>query len=264
MTDVAQETRANVRVEDRPPAVVVTLSRPDSRNALSLAMMRDLTAELERQARRPDVRAIVLAAEGPAFSSGHNLRELVDRTQDEQQRTFDVCTALMQTVQRVPQPVIAAVQGVATAAGCQLVATCDLAVAADSATFATPGVRIGLFCSTPMVALSRNVGRKRAMEMLLTGRPVDARTAAEWGLVNSVVPAEAVLETALALAGQVASASPLTVRIGKEAFYRQVDEPQDGAYELMGRTMASNAMTADAQEGITAFLDKRTPTWQGR
>lgn len=266
MTDTVRDAsvRANVRVDDRLPAAVVVLDQPGSRNALSLAMMRDLTAELDRQASRPEVRAIVLAAEGPAFSSGHNLRELVDRSQEEQQRTFDACTALMQTVQRVPQPVIAAVQGVATAAGCQLVATCDLAVAAETATFATPGVRIGLFCSTPMVALSRNVGRKRALEMLLTGRLVDARTAADWGLVNSVVPPDQVLDAALALAHQVAGASPLTVRIGKEAFYRQIDEPQDRAYELMGRTMAANAVTGDAQEGITAFLDKREPTWRGR
>lgn len=256
-------TTSNVRTEDRLPAVVVTLSRPEARNALSLAMMRELTAELERQSARPEVRAIVLAAEGKAFSSGHNLRELVDRSLADQQQTFDACTALMDTIQRVPQPVIAAVQGVATAAGCQLVATCDLAVAAEGATFATPGVRIGLFCSTPMVALSRNVGRKRALEMLLTGRPVDAGTAADWGLVNRVVPAAELLETALALADQVAEASPLTLRIGKEAFYRQIDEPQDRAYELMGRTMATNAVTCDAQEGITAFLEKRTPTWTG-
>jgi enoyl-CoA hydratase/carnithine racemase len=266
VTDIRDETAldTNLRVDDRLPAVVITLNRPEARNALSLAMMRELTAELERQAGRPEVRSIVLAAEGPAFSSGHNLRELVDRTQEDQQQTFDVCSALMQTVQRVPQPVIAAVQGIATAAGCQLVATCDLAVAADSATFATPGVRIGLFCSTPMVAVSRSIGRKRALEMLLTGRSIDARTAAEWGLVNSVVPAEQVLDAALALAQQVASASPLTLRIGKEAFYRQIDEPQDRAYELMSETMATNAMTGDAQEGITAFLAKREPTWRGR
>jgi enoyl-CoA hydratase/carnithine racemase len=255
--------RANLRVDDRLPAVVITLNRPEARNALSLAMMRDLIDELDRQSRRPEVRSIVLAAEGPAFSSGHNLRELVDRTHEDQQRTFDVCCDLMQTVQRVPQPVIAAVQGIATAAGCQLVATCDLAVAADSATFATPGVRIGLFCSTPMVAVSRSIGRKRALEMLLTGRPIDAGTAAAWGLVNSVVPAEQVLDAALSLAHQVASASPLTVRIGKEAFYRQIDEPQDRAYELMSTTMAANAMTGDAQEGIAAFLAKREPTWRG-
>ncbi|HEX7354496.1 MAG TPA: enoyl-CoA hydratase [Mycobacteriales bacterium] len=267
MTDTLGETpvrTVNVRVDDRLPAVVVTLDQPRSRNALSLAMMRDLTATLAQQAERPEVHSIVLAASGPAFSSGHDLRELVDRTQDDQQQTFDACTELMQTVQRIPQPVVAAVQGIATAAGCQLVATCDLAVAAETATFATPGVRIGLFCSTPMVALSRNIGRKRAMEMLLTGRAIDARTAAEWGLVNAVVPADQVLDAALDLARQVAVASPLTVKIGKEAFYRQIDEPQDRAYELMGRTMAANAVTCDAQEGITAFLAKREPTWQGR
>jgi enoyl-CoA hydratase/carnithine racemase len=169
----------------------------------------------------------------------------------------------MQTIQEVPQPVIAAVQGMATAAGCQLVATCDLAVASETARFATPGVKIGLFCSTPMVALSRNIGRKRALEMLLTGKPVDARTAAEWGLVNRVVAAGELDTAALELAHQVASASPLILRIGKQAFYRQIDVAQDEAYDMMSETMAANAMTSDAQEGMSAFLQKRPPTWRG-
>ena len=250
-------------VEDAFPAVLVTLNRAEQRNALSTALMRELTDELERQSARPDVRAVVLRAAGPAFSAGHDLRELIDRTQAEEQAIFDVCTRMMETVQRIPQPVIAAVQGVATAAGCQLVATCDLAIASETATFATPGVKIGLFCSTPMVAVSRSIGRKRALEMLLTGRPIDAHTAAEWGLVNRVVPAAELDVAALELATQVASASPLTLKIGKQAFYRQIDVDQDEAYQLMSRTMAENAMTCDAQEGMSAFLEKRRPTWRG-
>jgi enoyl-CoA hydratase/carnithine racemase len=250
-------------VEDALPAVLVTLNRPEQRNALSTALMRELTAELERQSERPEVRAIVLRATGPAFSAGHDLRELVDRTLEQEQEIFDVCTRMMETVQRVPQPVIAAVQGIATAAGCQLVATCDLAIAAEAARFATPGVKIGLFCSTPMVAVSRSIGRKRALEMLLTGRAIDAHTAAEWGLVNRVVPAGELDAAALELAHQVSAASPLTLRIGKHAFYEQVDATQEEAYRLMSRTMAENAMTCDAQEGMTAFLEKRQPTWRG-
>jgi enoyl-CoA hydratase/carnithine racemase len=253
----------HLEVEDALPAVLVTLNRPEQRNALSTPLMRELTEELERQSVRPEVRVVVLRANGPAFSAGHDLKELVDRTLEEEQEVFDVCTRMMDTVQRIPQPVIAAVQGIATAAGCQLVATCDLAVASESARFATPGVKIGLFCSTPMVAVSRNIGRKRALEMLLTGRPIDARTAADWGLVNSVVPAAELDAAALELAGQVASASSLILKIGKQAFYRQIDTDQDEAYRLMSRTMAENAMTCDAQEGMTAFLEKRQPTWRG-
>jgi enoyl-CoA hydratase/carnithine racemase len=250
-------------VEDSLPAAVVTLNRPEQRNALSTPLMEELTRELERQSQRAEVRVIVLRAVGPAFSAGHDLKELVGRTIEEERRVFDICTRMMETIQRIPQPVIAAVQGIATAAGCQLVATCDLAIASEEARFATPGVRIGLFCSTPMVALSRNVGRKRALEMLLTGKPIDARTAAEWGLVNRVVPAAELDRAALELAGEIATASPLTVKIGKQAFYRQIDVPQDDAYRLMGETMATNAMTCDAQEGMRAFLEKRTPVWQG-
>ena len=250
-------------VEDALPAVVITLNRPEHRNALSTPLMRELTETLERESARPEVSAIVLRASGPAFSAGHDLKELLDRSLDEERAIFEVCTRLMQAIQRLPQPVIAAVQGIATAAGCQLVATCDLAVASEAATFATPGVKIGLFCSTPMVALSRNIGRKRALEMLLSGRPIDAHTAADWGLVNRVVPSADLDAAALELAHQVASASPLTLRIGKQAFYRQIDAGQDEAYELMSETMAENAMTCDAQEGMSAFLEKRRPTWRG-
>jgi enoyl-CoA hydratase/carnithine racemase len=250
-------------LEDALPALVITLNRPEQRNALSTPLMRELTAVLERESARPEVRAIVLRASGPAFSAGHDLKELLDRSLEEEREIFDVCTRMMQTVQQVPQPVIAAVQGIATAAGCQLVATCDLAVASESARFATPGVKIGLFCSTPMVALSRNIGRKRALQMVLSGQPIDAHTAADWGLVNQVVPAADLDAAALQLAHQVASASPLTLRIGKQAFYRQIDAGQDEAYELMSQTMAENAMTCDAQEGMSAFLEKREPTWRG-
>jgi enoyl-CoA hydratase/carnithine racemase len=252
-----------ILVEDRLPAVVLTLNRPESRNALSVPLMTDLTEALERQSARTECRVIVLRAEGPAFSAGHDLKELVDRTLEDERTVFDTCTRMMDTIQRVPQPVIAAVQGIATAAGCQLVATCDLAIAAEGARFATPGVRIGLFCSTPMVAVSRNIGRKRALEMLLTGRAIDAATAADWGLVNRVVPAGRLDGEVLELAGRIASSSPLTLKIGKRAFYEQVDKEQERAYELMGEVMAQNAMTCDAQEGMSAFLEKRQPTWTG-
>ena len=253
----------NLLVEDALPAVLITLNRAEQRNALSTPLMQELTEELDRQSVRPEVRAIILRASGPAFSAGHDLKELVDRTLEEEQEIFAVCTRLMETIQRIPQPVIAAVQGIATAAGCQLVATCDLAIAAEGARFATPGVKIGLFCSTPMVAVSRNIGRKRALEMLLTGRPIDARTAADWGLVNRVVPADHLDSAALELANEIATSSPLTLRIGKHAFYEQIDVGQDEAYRLMSQTMAENAMTCDAQEGMSAFLQKRKPTWTG-
>ena len=259
--DVALE---NLTAVDALPAVVITLNRPERRNALSMSLMAELTRTLREQSARPEVRAFVLRAEGRAFSAGHDLSELVGRTLEDEQRIFAACTELMETVQRVPQPVIAAVQGVATAAGCQLVATCDLALAAETATFATPGVKIGLFCSTPMVAVSRTIGRKRALYMLLSGKPVDAATAADWGLVNEVVPATELDARALELARQIASASPLTLAIGKDAFYEQIDLDQPDAYRRMSETMAENAMTCDAQEGMSAFLEKRQPTWTGK
>ncbi|GAA2795549.1 enoyl-CoA hydratase [Saccharopolyspora taberi] len=249
--------------EDRPPGVRIALNRPDERNALSRNMMLALTEELERQSRRDDVRVIVLAGNGPVFSSGHNLRELVGHGLEDQREVFAICTRLMETIQRIPQPVIAAVHGPAVAAGCQLVATCDLAIAGERAVFGTPGVKIGLFCSTPMVAISRNIGRKRAMELLMTGEFIPAGTAADWGLVNRAVPGDRLEDEVWELAGKVASASPLTVRIGKEAFYRQIDAGQDEAYERMGETMAANAVTGDAQEGMSAFLERRTPVWRG-
>lgn len=241
----------------------VTLDDAGRRNPLSVETMQALTAELGRLA-ESDVRAIVLRAEGPVFSAGHDLRQMVDRTLEDEREVFAVCTDLMEAIQAIPQPVIAAVQGPALAAGCQLVATCDLAVAAETAVFGTPGVRIGLFCSTPMVAVSRAIGRKRALQMLLTGEVVDAATAADWGLVNECVAPEMVLERALELARQVATASPLTLRIGKQAFYQQIDLPQAEAYDAMREVMATNAVTCDAQEGMSAFLEKRSPTWVGR
>ena len=246
------------------PVATLTLNRAQKRNALSLELMEEMIAGLDEAGRREDVRAIILAAAGRVYSSGHDLGELTGRSLGDYRRTFDVCTRLMTKIQSIPPPVIAQVQGVATAAGCQLVATCDLAVASEEASFATPGVKIGLFCTTPMVALTRAVGRKRAMEMLLTGRLIDARTAEAWGLVNRVVaPAELESETR-ALALRVAAASPLTVALGKQAFYAQVELDQAKAYAYAKEVMSMNAMADDAREGISAFLEKRTPCWSGR
>lgn len=251
-------------VEARDEIAVVTMNRPEKRNALSLELMRELTDSLDGIGRNGDARAVILAAAGPVFSSGHDLSEMVGRGVDEYRRIFDMCTELMQKIQGIPQPVIAQVQGTATAAGCQLVATCDLAVASENAQFATPGVKIGLFCTTPMVALSRAIGRKRAMEMLLTGNMVDAYTAADWGLVNHVVPAAELETETFALARQVAQASSLVVSIGKQAFYSQIDLDQSKAYVYAKEVMTMNAMAQDAQEGISAFLGKRAACWTGR
>ena len=253
-----------VTVERRLPAAIVTLNLPDQRNPLSVTLMRALSEELKVIAKDEEIRVVVIRGAGKIFSSGHNLREMTDRALEEQREIFEVCTEMMQTVQQIPQPVIAQVHGVAAAAGCQLVATCDLAVAADTTVFLTPGVRIGLFCSTPMVALSRNVGRKRAMEMLLTGEPIDAATAADWGLINRAVPADQLEAEVWKFVERLAASSPLTMGIGKQAFYEQIDLPQAQAYDLMSETMATNAMACDAQEGIDAFLTKRTPNWQGK
>jgi len=252
-----------VLVEDALPVVRLTMNRPSQRNALSTGLMAALTDALITQSARPDCRVIVLRGAGPVFSAGHDLRELVGRSLDEERAIFATCTALMQTIQRIPQPVIASVHGVATAAGCQLVAACDLAIASEAARFATPGVKIGLFCATPMVALTRAIGRKRALEMLLTGQPIDAATAANWGLVNRVVPADQLEAAVMALAHQIAGASPLTVGTGKQAFYRQIELDQATAYEEMGEVMAAASLTGDAQEGMTAFLEKRPPVWRG-
>ncbi|HEY3839389.1 MAG TPA: enoyl-CoA hydratase [Bryobacteraceae bacterium] len=243
---------------------IVTLNRPERRNALSLELMRELNDALDEIGHHQEVRAVILAAAGTVFSSGHDLSEMTGRNVNEYREIFDVCTQLMTRIQSIPQPVIAEVQGVATAAGCQLAATCDLAVASDAARFGTPGVRIGLFCSTPMVALTRAIGRKRALEMLMTGELIDARTAAEWGLVNRVVGAEVLRAETLRMAEKIAQASPLTVAIGKQAFYAQIDLDQAKAYAYTKEVMAMNSLAADAHEGITAFLEKRSAAWSGR
>jgi Enoyl-CoA hydratase/carnithine racemase len=243
---------------------VITLNRPERRNALSLALMEEFIACLRSIGQNPAIRCVIIAAAGKVFCSGHDLSEMVGRSVADYRRIFDVCSELMQLIQAVPQPVIAEVQGIATAAGCQLVATCDLSVASEEASFATPGVRIGLFCTTPMIPLTRAIGRKRAMEMLLTGRPIDARTAAEWGLVNRVVPAAELQKETRLLAAQIAEASQFTVGLGKQAFYAQIDLDEPKAYAYAKEVMTMNSLAADAQEGITAFLEKRPACWKGQ
>ena len=243
---------------------VVTLNRPERRNALSLALMHELIDCLSEIGGRRDLRAVILAANGKAFCSGHDLAEMVGRELSEYQTIFEVCTQLMEKVQSIPQPVIAEVQGIATAAGCQLVATCDLAIASEDAAFATPGVKIGLFCTTPMVALSRAIGRKRALEMLLTGESIDARRAEDWGLVNRVVAAGLLRAEARKLASRIAEASEPVIALGKQAYYTQIDLEQPQAYAYAKEAMSSNALAENAQEGISAFLGKRAPRWTGR
>lgn len=242
----------------------VTLNRPEKRNALSLALMTELIGVLREIGGRRDVSVVILAGAGPAFSAGHDLAEMTGRDVAAYREIFDRCCELMETVQSIPQPVIARVQGIATAAGCQLAATCDLVVAAEGARFGTPGVKIGLFCSTPMVAVSRVISQKRAMQLLLTGVPIDATTAADWGLVNEVVPAEDLERRTTELAEQIAAASSVVTGIGKEAFYAQIDRDQRGAYDYTKTVMTMNALADDAQEGISAFLEKRQPAWSDR
>jgi enoyl-CoA hydratase/carnithine racemase len=249
----------------------LTLNHPEKRNALSCAMLLALKEHLGRIAadidgvRRPApsaVKAVILRAVGPVFSSGHDLRELADRTDAEYAELFALCTEVMEAIRRLPQPVIAQVQGLATAAGCQLVATCDLVVAAEDAGFATPGVKIGLFCTTPAVALSRAVPAKKALEMLFTGTPIGAREAKRIGLVNRVVPGERLAEETLQLARQIVAASADTLARGKRAFYQQLPLDRPAAYQVAQAAMVENAQTGDAQEGIHAFLEKRPPRWQ--
>jgi enoyl-CoA hydratase/carnithine racemase len=262
MNSLPNEPELLSRIEDG--IATLTLNRPAARNALTFSLMGDLLQALERVAQDPAAKVVVIAGNGPAFCAGHDLRELrAEPTKDRYEQVFERCAALMLAITRLPKPVIARVQGVATAAGCQLVATCDLAVAESSARFATPGVHIGLFCSTPMVALTRTMGRKPAMEMLLTGDLVDAEEARRLGLINRVVPA-ASLDTEIAkLAQQIAGKSPLTLAIGKEAFYRQADMELEQAYRYAAGVMVKNMMAADAAEGIDAFLQKRKPEWRG-
>ena len=242
----------------------LTLNRPQARNALSRAMIAAIQGELDRIRDDASIRAVVFAATGPAFCAGHDMRELVaNRDRAFYDDIFQACACMMLSILRLPQPVIARVQGMATAAGCQLVATCDLAVAAESAQFATPGVHIGLFCSTPMVALSRNIGRKQAMEMLVLGDPLPAHRALELGLVNRVVPPEGLDEAIAEMTRKITDKSSLTIRVGKEAFYRQLESGVEDAYAYTAEVMASNMMSHDAQEGVGAFVEKRKPVWRG-
>jgi enoyl-CoA hydratase/carnithine racemase len=243
----------------------LTLNRPEARNALSIELMTALLEALGRAAKDPKTRVVVIAGAGPTFCAGHDLRELrEDPRREIYERIFALCSELMLAIVRLPKPVIAEVHGVATAAGCQLVATCDLAAAAEEARFATPGVNIGLFCSTPMVALSRAVGRKAAMEMLLTGELIDAATACALGLVNRVVPRPGLRDAVDALARQIAGKSAFTVKIGKEAFYHQAELDLASAYRYAAEVMTTNMLAEDAGEGIDAFLEKRAPIWRDR
>ncbi|MEP0234271.1 enoyl-CoA hydratase [Roseibium sp.] len=245
----------------------IVMQRPEKMNALSREMMSALSAELTKAAEDPDVRVVVLGAEGKVFCAGHDLKELTAARAeaDGGKATYEAvmrqCSDLMQQIVRLPKPVIAVVTGVATAAGCQLVASCDLAMAVDTATFCTPGVNIGLFCSTPMVALSRNVAPKQAMEMLLTGESIDASTAKDFGLINRIVPRDYLDQVVQKYAEVIASKSAHTLKIGKEAFYRQLEMPLSEAYNFAAQTMVDNMMANDAQEGINAFLQKRKPEW---
>jgi enoyl-CoA hydratase/carnithine racemase len=256
--------------EDRDAVAVLTLNRPQARNSLSEATLEALGDALTAIAHESTVRAVVIAANGPAFSAGHDLKELnAHRSDDDRGRAYfkhimGLCSTVMQQIVMLPQPVIAAVQATATAAGCQLVASCDLAVASSAARFATPGVNIGLFCSTPMVALSRNVSRKHAMQMLLTGELISAEDAARIGLINRVVAAGSERAEALKLAETIAAKSALTVKIGKEAFYRQAEMALAEAYKYASDVMVENMLARDAEEGISAFIEKRQPKWEDR
>jgi len=255
--------------EMRGRVLVLTLNRPAQRNSLSESLIGALQRAIDNASADASVAAVVIASEGPAFSSGHDLKEMTARRQDADggrayfAHLMDLCARMMLSIVRSPKPFIAAVEGVASAAGCQLVATCDLAVAGSAARFTTPGVNIGLFCSTPMVALSRNVSRKRAMEILLLGEMLEAEAAADYGLVNRVVPQGQALDAALAMAEIIASKSPATVAIGKESFYRQIEMPVEQAYVEAASVMVRNMMLRDAQEGIGAFIEKRPPVWKG-
>ncbi len=254
----------HILYEGEDTVALVTMNRPKKRNALSLDHMQELISCFKTIGEAREAQVVILRANGPAFCAGHDLSEMVGRDPDFYRYIFDVCCELMETIQSIPQPVIAQVHGVATAAGCQLAATCDLVVAAEEARFATPGVKIGLFCSTPMVALSRSVGQKKAMEMLLTGEFVPAEEALAEGLVNKVVPADELEAETRTLAEKIVEASPLVVGVGKQAFYRQLEMPTEQAYSYTKEVMSFNATFADAQEGICAFLEKRRPQWKGR
>ncbi|GAC1401100.1 MAG: enoyl-CoA hydratase [Vulcanimicrobiaceae bacterium] len=260
-----EATSPTVTVATADGITAIELANPQRRNALSLATLGELLAIFERLRDDRETKVVILRALGPVFSSGHDLREMRCAGDEADvakfREIFDVCVRVMTAMQAIAQPVIAEVAGIATAAGCQLVATCDLAIASTDARFATPGVKIGLFCTTPMVALTRSIGRKRAMEMLLTGDSIDARTAAEWGLINRVVAPEALRDETLELARKIAAASAFTVGLGKAAFYAQIDLDQPKAYAYAKEVMTVNALDADAREGIDAFLERRSPHW---
>jgi enoyl-CoA hydratase/carnithine racemase len=254
---------SDLLLDARDGVVRLTLNRPQRRNALSFALLGQLERTLGEIAADPSARVVILGGAGPVFSSGHDLGEMVGRSEAEYRELFALCSRVMLGLRRLPQPVVARVHGPAFAAGCQLVAACDLAVAAVEATFATPGVKIGLFCTTPMVPLVRAVPPKPAMEMLLTGEPIVAGQALAWGLINRVVPAERLDDEIAALVKPILAASPLTVKLGKEAFYAQQALSEAAAYEAAVNVMTHNACRADAQEGMSAFLGKRPPTWRG-
>ena len=264
MIEAEKQTYEHILFEADGAIAHVTMNRPEKRNALSLAHMQELIRCLKAIGEGKEAQVVVLGGDGPAFCAGHDLSEMVGRDPEFYRHLFDVCCELMETIQTIPQPVIAKVHGVATAAGCQLAATCDLVVASEEARFATPGVKIGLFCSTPMVAVSRTVGQKKAMEMLLTGEFISAEEALAEGLANKVVSAEKLEAETRALADRIADASPLVVGVGKQAFYRQVEMPVEQAYAYTKEIMSFNASFADAQEGICAFLEKRKPEWKGK
>ncbi|HEY7313519.1 MAG TPA: enoyl-CoA hydratase [Gemmataceae bacterium] len=258
-TTVAPVLLAEVREE----VMHLTLNRPDKRNALSHELLLELHKTLDAVAADPGVRVVVLAARGPAFCAGHDLGEMVGCSEEAYRELFELCSTVMQQFRALPQPAIARVHGLATAAGCQLVAACDLAVAADGAAFATPGVKIGLFCATPMVPLVRTIPPRAALEMLLTGKTVSAQQALAWGLVNRVVAASELDAAVKELTDAIRASSPLTVRIGKRAFYDQLALDEATAYERANEVMTGNAVCNDAQEGMSAFLQKRRPTWTG-
>jgi enoyl-CoA hydratase/carnithine racemase len=264
MTDVMTQTYRNLVVTEADRIAVVTMNRPEKRNALSVEHMNELIDCFTAIGQNREISVVILRGNGPAFCSGHDLNEMIGRTLEYYRHEFDVCTVLMETIQQIPQPVIAQVHAIATAAGCQLVASCDLAVAATTAKFATPGVKIGLFCSTPMVAVSRAMGKKKTLELLLTGDPISAQDALQNGLINRVVAPEDLEAETRALATKIAGASSFVVGLGKAAFYRQLDLPQAEAYAYAKEVMSKNALAADAQEGMCAFLEKRKPTWRNR
>lgn len=260
----AEKTYEHILFEQDGPVAYVTMNRPNKRNALSLDHMQELISCFKALGEGREARVVILRGEGPAFCAGHDISEMVGRDPEFYRYLFDVCCELMETIQSLPQPVIAEVHATATAAGCQLAATCDLVVASEGARFATPGVRIGLFCSTPMVALSRSVGQKKAMEMLLTGDFISAEEAQREGLVNRVVSSDELEAQTRTLAEKIAEASPLVVGVGKQAFYRQLEMPTGQAYAYTKEVMSFNATFDDAQEGMCAFLEKRPPEWKGR